>query len=99
MLQPLRIPAGWVVVLNLFNELDPTPAALLYEDLLRLANPGTNRLVDVGWYGPRPPDPAGTFAVCVHEGGLPGRSLAEFLSRDRLEVVAEVERLLVGHGK
>jgi hypothetical protein len=38
-----------------------------------------------------------TFAVCVYEGGFTGRKPTEFLSRDRLHAVAEVERLLVEH--
>jgi hypothetical protein len=88
-----------VVALNVFYEADPTLGAMLYEDMLRLANPGANRLLDVGWYGPRPSDPAGTFAVCVYEGDVTGQKLAEFRSRDRLRVLAEVERLLAEHGK
>ena len=39
-LQPLRIPAGWVVQYNDFREADPSPqsidADLLREDLLQL---------------------------------------------------------------
>jgi hypothetical protein len=50
-LQPLHIPAGWVVALNVFQEADPTLGAMLYEDMLRLTNPGTNRLLDLARVG------------------------------------------------
>ena len=94
-LQPLRIPAGWVVQYNDFREADPSPqsidADLLREDLLQLKHPGTGILVDVGWYGDAD---SGEFAIYIQKGDFRGKRLHEFRSRDRLLVVTEVERLL-----
>jgi hypothetical protein len=99
-LQPLRIPAGWVVQYNDLREADPSPqsieALLLREDLLQLRHPKAGVLVDVGWYGDAE---SGEFAVYVQAGDFRGDCLHEFRSRERLVVVAEVERLLhsLGH--
>lgn len=94
-LQPIRIPAGWLVGHNDFREADPPPspadADWLREDLLQLKHPKAGILVDVGWYGDVE---SGEFAILVHEGDFSGARLHEFRSRDRLEVVAELERLL-----
>ncbi len=94
-LQPLRIPAGWLVEYNDLREADASPrsieAAWLREDLLQLKHPRAGLLLDVGWYGDAE---SGEFAVYVQDGDFHGRCLHEFRSRDRLSVVAEVERLL-----
>src|SRR4051812_626805 len=99
-LQPLRIPAGWVVEYNDLREADPSPqsidASLLREDLLQLKHPGTGVLVDVGWYGDAE---SGEFAIFVQAGDFRGERLHESRSRDRLVVVAEVERLLLTPGR
>jgi hypothetical protein len=99
-LQPLRIPAGWVVEYNDLREADASPlsidAACLREDLLQLKHPRTGILVDIGWYGDAE---SGEFVVYVQDGDFRGRRLHEFRSRDRLSVVAEVERLLVSLGR
>ncbi len=98
-LQPLRIPAGWVVDYNDLREADPSPqsvaALLLREDLLQLRHPKAGVLVDVGWYGDAD---SGEFAVYVQAGNFRGERLHEFRSRDRLVIVAEVERLLCSPG-
>lgn len=94
-LQPLRIPAGWVVEYNDLREADASPqsidAAWLREDLLQLKHLRAGVLVDVGWYGDAE---SGEFAVYVQDGDFHGGRLHEFRSRDRLAVVAEIERLL-----
>ena len=94
-LQPLRIPAGWVVEYNDFREIDPSPQAVdqswLREDLLQVKQPRIGILVDVGWYGVAD---SGQFVIFVHKGDFRRECLHEFHSRDRLSVVAEVERLL-----
>lgn len=99
-LQPLRIPSGWVVQSNDFREADPSPqsidALLLREDLLQLKHRKTGVLLDVGWYGDAE---SGEFAIYVHQGDFLGESLHEFRSRDRLAVVAEIERSLSQPGR
>src|SRR5947209_4319067 len=98
-LQPLRIPAGWVVEYNDFREADPSAHSietfLLCEDLLQLRHPKAGLLVDVGWYGNAE---SGEFAVFVQAGDFQGDRLHEFRSRDRLVIVVEVERLLRSPG-
>ena len=96
-LQPLRIPAGWVVAYNSWYEADPNePGAAdwLQEDLLQVHHPGNDRLLAVGWYGP--PE-SGEFGVVVYCGDFRGALLDEFRCRERQSVVGEVERLLRLH--
>lgn len=99
-LQPLRIPAGWLVTYNDFREADPSPRAIdagwLREDLLQIKRPEAGILVDVGWCGDAG---SGGFALFAFEGDFHGTQLHEFRSRDRLAVVAELERLLDAPGR
>ena len=99
-LQPLRIPAGWVVQYNDLRKADVSLHAInadwLREDLLQIKHPASNVLVDVGWYGDAE---SGEFVIYVQDGDFQGRSLHEFRSRDRLSIVAEVERLLSSPGQ
>ena len=94
-LQPLRIPAGWVVELNDLREADASDqsvaAGWLREDLLQLKHAGAGILIDVGWYGDFG---SGQFAIYVMEGDFDGRRVHEFRSREQRAVVAELERLL-----
>jgi hypothetical protein len=98
-LQPLRIPCDWLVSYNTFCEVDPSPAlgdnAWMWfkEDLLQMFNERRQRLLDLGWY----PDgniATGEFGVVLHVENFHGQQLHSFRSRDRLAVVAEIERLL-----
>jgi hypothetical protein len=101
-LQPLRIPTGWHVDYNngLF-EIDPLPELfpdenpwwIFKEDMLQMHNDRFNRLLDLGWY-PEGDLVAGRYGLVVYEGDFRGRLLYEFSTRDRLELVAEIERLL-----
>lgn len=94
-LQPLRIPAGWMIKYNDLREADPSPqsydALLLREDLLQLKHSMTGVLVDVGWYGDAE---LGELAIHVYRGDFSGEHLHEFRSRDRHAFIAEIERLL-----
>ena len=105
-LQPLRIPTGWVVEYNQFLDLDPDASSLDHDsavacfkqDLLQLVLPRHNRLVDVGWY----PDgdlAGGAFRLVVYDGDFRGRLLHEFTTRSRVELVAELERVLEAAGR
>ncbi|WP_310427572.1 hypothetical protein [Chamaesiphon sp. VAR_48_metabat_135_sub] len=107
-LQPLRIPAGWDVSYNGLFEIDPLPelfpdripSDLFKEDMLQMNNDRADRLLDVGWY----PDGDlvdGNYCVVVYEGDFSGRLIYELITRDRLELVATIERLLseICHGK
>jgi hypothetical protein len=105
-LQPLRIPAGWLVSYNQLAELDPDPAALDREaalaffgqDLLQFERPACNRLVDVGWY-PHGDLTEGQYRLVVYEGDFRGRLLHEFATRSRTALVAELERVLEAAGR
>jgi hypothetical protein len=104
-LQPLRIPSGWMVIFNDgFYEIDPLAEAIpadkhiwfFKEDMLLLQNAHYNRLLDVGWY-PSGNLERGEYALRLHEGEADTRrQLHEFRTRDRLTLVAEIERLLLG---
>src|SRR4051812_29295987 len=97
-LQPLRIPSGWLVDFNTFSEVDPStslgPDAALWrkQDLLQAVHLRRDRVLDLGWY-PDGDVAAGAYRVVLHAGDLRGPLLHEFESRERLAVVAEVERL------
>jgi hypothetical protein len=101
-LQPLRVPSGWNVEYNDgFYEIDPIPELVseddrgfFKEDLLQMKHPQFNRLLDVGWY-PERNLADGHYRLVVYEGDFRGRLMHEFRIRDRLTLVAEIERLLV----
>ncbi len=96
-LQPLRIPAGWIVRYHDLREIDPSPEAFagswLREDLLQLINGESGVLVDVGWYPEGNSD--GEFSVVVYRGDFRGERTHEYHTPSRLAMVAEVERLLL----
>jgi hypothetical protein len=77
--QPLRVPAG---VEDFFGE-----------DLLQMRHDRANRLLDVGWY-PSRNLVTGEYGLVIHEGDFRGRELFDFRTRDRHELVREIERLL-----
>lgn len=103
-LQPLRIPTGWTVSYNGLCEIDPVAEAIpegehswfFKENMLQIKHDHFNRLLDVGWY----PDgdlEHGEYALTLHEGDfVTGRQIFEFRTRDRLALVAEINRLLLG---
>jgi hypothetical protein len=101
-LQPLRIPAGWLVQYNNgLYEIDPNPELipeldrwwLFKEDMLTLWHERRNRLLDVGWY-PEGNLEDGHYGLVMYEGDFTGELLYEFQTRDRIALVAEIERLL-----
>jgi hypothetical protein len=102
-LQPLRIPTGWTVAYNNgLYEVDPpgdeVPEKARWivfkEDMLQMRNEHRNRLLDLGWY-PEGDMETGEYGLVVYEGDFHGRLLHEFRGRDRVALVAEIERLLV----
>jgi hypothetical protein len=101
-LQPLRIPAGWLIAYNnALYELDPDPTSVpegdrwlrFKEDMLQMTNARRNRLLDLGWT-PEGDLIEGSYKLVVYEGDFLGRLLHEFRTRDRAALVAEIERLL-----
>lgn len=102
-LQPLRIPAGWLVSYNNgLYEIDPDPAVVpeadrwwvFKQDMVQMRHEATNRLLDIGWY-PEGDLAGGGYGLVVHEGDFRGPELHRFSTQDRAALVAEVERLLV----
>lgn len=107
-LQPLRVPMGWVMAYNLgLWEIDPDPALvpendrwfIFKQDMLQMTHPAANRLLDLGFY-PEGDLENGEYGLVLYEGDFNGRLIHEFRTRDRLALVAEIERLLsaVTHG-
>lgn len=98
-LQPLRVPTGWLVAFNDLHEIDPADVpeddryTFLKEDLLQMMQGHFSRLLDVGWY-PEGDSVDGGYRLVLYEGGFDGKLLRDFRTRDRAELVAEIERLL-----
>lgn len=107
-LQPLRITSGWNVEWNLFYEVDPSEKTMHYLDsssLLHLSNYNTMRAIDLDF---RPEnDVNGCFYLRVinlkkvenpktkkinYKGDLENLFF-ELETKNRLEVVKEIERL------
>ena len=102
-LQPLRIPSGWLVSYNNgLYEVDPDPAVvpkddrwwIFKEDMLQMRHEVNNQLLDIGWY-PDGDIQSGEYVLVVHEGDFRGPELHRYTTRDRLALVAEVERVLL----
>ncbi|BAZ36598.1 hypothetical protein NIES4101_25170 (plasmid) [Calothrix sp. NIES-4101] len=101
-LQPLRIPAGWLIQYNNgLYEIDPNPELIpeadrwwvFKEDMLQIRHSLRNRLLDVGWY-PEGNLEEGHYRLVMYEGDFTGELLHEFQTSDRMVLVAEIERLL-----
>lgn len=108
--QALRIETGWKVTWNTFNEVDPSPETIHEfqgSSLLTLYNENANRLIDLSW---RPElDINGSFKLQViattevfnektntqEVDGNWERAFLEYESKSRLDVVAEIERLML----
>lgn len=102
-LQPLRIPAGWLVSYNnALYEIDPDPKIILEEDrswffkedMLQMKHKRGDRLLDLGWY-PEGDLENGCYGLVLYEGNFRGTLLYELETRSRLFLVKEIERLLI----
>ncbi len=102
-LQPLRVPAGWLVEYNNgLWEIDPDPAripeaerwVIFKEDMLQMHHAKANRTLDLGWQ-PEGDLARGKYRLVLYEGDFRGRLIHESETRDRLALVAEIERLLL----
>jgi hypothetical protein len=65
----------------------------LKEDLLQLEQLLFDRLLDVGWF-PAGNVANGAYRLVVYEGDFHGKLLFEYQTRDRLQLVSEIERCL-----
>lgn len=98
-LQELRIPAGWFVSYNQFYDIAPSEEAVesidtvFTQDILQFENKFRNRLIDLGWY-PEGDYRNGAYRLVVYEGDFLGNLLYELTSRDKREIVSEINRLL-----
>ena len=101
-LQPLRIPAGWEVVLNKFLEIDVEDCPIgnenwmdFTEDIayLRRKNKKYNVGIDLGWYPDT--DPNGAFHVKVIIDENWEKPIMDYVTRDRKEAVKVIEDLLL----
>lgn len=102
LLQPLRIPTGWLVDYNNgLYEVDPSPEHIpetdrwwvFKQDMLQMRHNRFNGLLDLGWY-PEGDLKEGRYGLVLYEGDFHGRLLHEFATSDRRTLVAEIERLL-----
>ena len=63
------------------------------QDILQFTHADRNRLIDLGWY-PEGDYDQGHFGLVVYEGNFRGELLYEMESRDKDEIVSEINRLL-----
>lgn len=99
-LQALRIPAGWEVVLNKFQEIDIEDCSMddwidFTEDIAYLRRKSRKYTIgiDLGWYPDT--DPQGAFHVKVILDDNWVKPVMEYVTRERKEVVKIIEDLLV----
>lgn len=101
-LQPLRIPTGWTVVCNDgLYEIDPVAEAIpdglhscyFREDMLLMENAHFKRVLHVGWF-PEGDLKYGKFTLVMFESSYDD-PIYKFRTRDRLELVTEIERILL----
>jgi hypothetical protein len=98
-LQPLRIPTGWKVNWNIFDEAEPahfveedTPFCWNFtEDLLQLHK--DNITVDLGWYPEGKVE--GNYLLVLIEKENWAKPVFSFESRDKAVIVHEIEKLLI----
>ena len=108
-LQPLRIVSGWNVEWNLFYEVDPSKNTMHYLDsssLLHLNNNSNTKAINLEWKPEN--DVNGNYVLRVinlikttnlkgevnYDGDWENLHF-EFKSKNRIEVVNEIERLLI----
>jgi hypothetical protein len=109
-LQPLRIKAGWNVEWNLFYEVDPSEETMHYLDsssLLHISNHNILRAIDLdfrpeknvnGFYFLRVLNLTQKINKKTKEIDYDGdweNLFFEFKSKNRLEIVKEIERFLI----
>jgi hypothetical protein len=91
-LQPLRISAGWFIEKNDFRECDPDDfddyGLYFTEDIMQLVNRRFNLCIDLGWYLS---NENGTFRLYMIKDNDWEKPLEVFESRDRFEVVEQIE--------
>lgn len=102
--QPLRIPGGWTVIFNKFEDIEPEtlPAedeAWLFafnEDILYIRSDVNRRkteiALDLGWYPDSDPD--GQFVIQAILNGDWNKPLLKFCSRNKDEIVRTLEKWL-----
>jgi len=98
-LQPLRIPTGWKVNWNMFDETDPNDfieedTILRWnftEDLLQLQR--DNNTVDLGWYPEGKID--GNYLLVLIKEDNWAKPLFSFESKDKAAIIQEIEKLLL----
>lgn len=101
-LQSLRIPSGWEVVINKFLDVDVTQCSSeedvwldLTQDILHIRSTiKKNKIgIDLGWYPEN--DSTGAFHLIVIEDGNWEEPLQEIDSRDKDEIVNQIETFLL----
>lgn len=102
LLQPLRIPSGWEVILNKFSEIDVEDWSVddenwmdLTEDITYLRRKGRRHEIgiDLGWYPDT--DPKGAFHVKVIVDGDWAKPVKEYVTRASEDIVTTIEDLLL----
>lgn len=89
--QPLRIPAGWLLLYNEFYEVAPSAEWTYRHEVLMARNEDRGRLMDLSWRLDEESSEWG-FRLAVWSGDW-DELLHSFRSRDREAVVTELERL------
>lgn len=103
---PIAVPPGWQVRYHQLYDVHPDRpirvgncpggdyTELFKATLLVIAHSDNGNLIDVGWMPEA--DLNGSFWISLYESDGPGEPLDEISTREPHEVVAFVERLMVG---
>ncbi|WP_028866072.1 hypothetical protein [Psychromonas aquimarina] len=99
-LQDLQISGGWFTAYNQFYNVDPSQQTIqsvdtvFTQDILQFTNQSRNRLIDLGWY-PEGCYAEGAYRLVVYQGDFSGKLLYQLDSKDKQQIVSEINRLLL----
>lgn len=105
LLQPLRVPTGWIVSWNQFYDVEPDADLLIeglpdgdiwelfLQDLLQLKYPSSNLILDLSWIPEA--DPNGSYHLKLIANEDWEFPIATFQSRSKVEVVSKIDSLLL----
>ncbi len=98
-IQDLKISQGWLVNYNQFYDMEPTKESVesldtyFNEDILQFTHERNDRLIDLGWTPENNWD-EGSFNLVLYQGDFNGKLLYQLRTKDRGEVIAEINRIL-----
>jgi hypothetical protein len=101
-LQPLNIPANWIITYNNFFDIDPLKLKhndILWdnfiEDLLQLKNEHKNILLDLGWYPEM--NPNGNYCMKLIQDNNWEEPLMNINNKDKNKIIKIIENILLNN--